>query len=239
MECRGHNESLFVERILRAPARSHRRRACAWRAAPDPAPDDLLLEYRRLVSLFEVEVSSFERKRYANLPHAPNKAMNLNAYLSLMGRRFHERLSPEGRLLEESDPRWASLDVPAADFVIVLDADSLIVPEYSLRLIHFMTRPGHERVAVVQTPYTSVPGAEAAVERVAGATTDVQLMSHQGATRFGAGPWVGASALIRRAALEENAPSQAGGVQNEGEPHQVQGRAALPFGQVQQRNNGQ
>src|SRR5439155_163563 len=60
----------------------------------------------------------------------------------------------------------------------------------------------NERVAVVQTPYASVPGAASMVERVAGATTDVQLMSHQGAKLFGAGSWVGASDLVRPGALE-------------------------------------
>lgn len=36
-----------------------------------------------------------------------------------------------------------------------------------------------------------------------GATTDVQLMSHQGSSLFGAGFWVGASAFVRRTALED------------------------------------
>src|SRR5439155_10722130 len=92
---------------------------------------------------------------------------------------------------------------PDADFIVVLGADSLILAEYTLRLVHFVTRPGNERVAVVQTPYASVPGATSTIERIAGATTDVQLMTHQGATLFGAGSWVGASALVRRAALDD------------------------------------
>ena len=197
-----HNDALFVERILEEPARSHRARAVALLATA-PEDVDLLLEYRRLAALFKVEFASFERKRYANLSHEPNKAMNLNGYLALMGKSFRE-VGPAGRrVLQPTDAARATLAIPDAEFVVVLDADSLILAEYSLRLLHFITRPGNERVAVVQTPYASVPGAASTIERVAGATTDVQLMAHQGATLFGAGSWVGASALVRRAALED------------------------------------
>jgi cellulose synthase/poly-beta-1,6-N-acetylglucosamine synthase-like glycosyltransferase len=202
MRAKDHTDALFIERILGCPARSHLARGRAL-AKADPRDVDLLKEYRRLAALFRVEVTSFERKRYANLSHEPNKAMNLNSYLALMGRAFQEVESANGLELEPADDAHATLRVPNADFVIVLDADSLILPEYSLRLMNFACRPGNERIAVVQTPYASVPGAASEIERVAGATTDVQLMSHQGATLFGAGSWVGASALVRRAALED------------------------------------
>jgi cellulose synthase/poly-beta-1,6-N-acetylglucosamine synthase-like glycosyltransferase len=198
-----HTDALFVERILRAPARSHRARADALVSHPDPASVDLLLEYCRLAALFKFEATSFERKRYANLSHEPNKAMNLNSYLALMGSGFREIGSPRGLVLEQADAAQATVRIPNADFVVVLDADSLILPQYSLRLVHFMTRPENERVAVVQTPYASVPGAASMAERIAGATTDVQLMSHQGSMLFSAGSWVGASALVRRTALED------------------------------------
>jgi hypothetical protein len=41
--------------------------------------------YRRLAWTFRAEITSFERKRYVSLSHEPNKAMNLNSYLGLMG----------------------------------------------------------------------------------------------------------------------------------------------------------
>src|SRR5438093_9043608 len=69
---------------------------------PDPASVDLLSEYRRLAALFKVEVTSFERKQYTNLSHEPNKAMNLNSYLGLMGKSFHEAGSPDGRVLNQT-----------------------------------------------------------------------------------------------------------------------------------------
>src|SRR5438552_16683837 len=196
-----HNDALFVEQILRAPAQSHRRRAVELLKRSKPI--DVLAEYRPLAALFKAAITSVERKRYVNLSHEANKAMNLNSYIALMGKSFREVASPDGLLLVQTEDAQGTLRIPNADFLIVLDADSLILPEYSSRLIHFMRRPGNERVAVVQTPYASVPGAASMVERVAGATTDVQLMSHQGATLFGAGSWVGASALVRRGALDD------------------------------------
>jgi hypothetical protein len=58
-------------------------------------------------------------------------------------------------------------------------------------------------VAVAQTPYTAIPRAPGRLERVAGATTDIQYLIHQGFTRHGATFWVGANAVLRRAALRE------------------------------------
>ena len=52
--------------------------------------------YRRLVWLFRADVTSFERKRFASLSHEPNKAMNLNSYIGLMGGRYRVRETPGG-----------------------------------------------------------------------------------------------------------------------------------------------
>jgi hypothetical protein len=54
-------------------------------------------EYRRLVALFKVDVSSFERKGFGNLSHEPNKAMNLNTYIGLIGGSFSEKNDGNGR----------------------------------------------------------------------------------------------------------------------------------------------
>src|SRR5262249_35996963 len=61
-------------------------------------------EYRSLVSRFDVTVRTFERKQYTNLSHEPNKAMNLNTYISLMGGRFRERIDGARRVLERAAP---------------------------------------------------------------------------------------------------------------------------------------
>ena len=53
-------------------------------------PQMFLRLYRRLVWTFTVRVTSFERKKYVSLSHEPNKAMNLNSYIGLMGGHFRE-----------------------------------------------------------------------------------------------------------------------------------------------------
>lgn len=168
-----------------------------------PVPAERLVQLcRRLVWTFGVEASAFERKRYANLPHDANKAMNLNAYLGLMGSHVVEVDTRIGRVLRRSDAPDARL-VPASDYVLTLDADSVLLREYCLRLVHQMELPGNERVAVIQTPYSAFRGAPTRLERIAGATTDIQHLVHQGLTYFDATFWVGANAVIRTAALQD------------------------------------
>lgn len=202
-----HDARRFVETTFRRPALVHRARmrelegALADGALPDP--ERILREQRRLARRFDAGVVSFERKRYANLSHEPNKAMNLNAYLGLLGGRFREERRADGLHLVPAREAEAGLRVPDADFVVTLDADSLLAHDYALRLVEIMRRPGNERLAVAQTPYSAFPGAPATLERVAGATTDVQYRIHQGFTRHGATFWVGANALIRTAALRD------------------------------------
>ena len=58
-------------------------------------------------------------------------------------------------------------------------------------------------MAVVQTPYTAIPNAPGVLERIAGATTDMQYIVHQGFSWCDATFWVGANALLRKRALDE------------------------------------
>ena len=160
-------------------------------------------EYRRLAALFRVEFTSFERKRYVNLSHQSNKAMNLNSYIALLGRRWQEVSHSDGLHLEPALAGCSSIEVPDADFLITLDADSLLVPEYALVLMNEMLSPGNERLAVAQTPYNTIPNPPGLLERIAGATTDIQYLVHQGFTCFDATYWVGANALLRVAALHD------------------------------------
>src|SRR5262249_31231707 len=159
--------------------------------------------YRWLDSVFRVEVTSFERKRYRNLSHAPNKAMNLNSYISLLGRRVVEARGREGIMLRAASATEPGVDIPESEYVLTLDADSLLSPDYAARLVELLEDAGNERVAVVQTPYSSIPTAPHGVERVAGATTDIQYLIHQGFTRHDATFWVGANAVLRKAALDD------------------------------------
>jgi cellulose synthase/poly-beta-1,6-N-acetylglucosamine synthase-like glycosyltransferase len=203
-----HTDQLFVEVTFLERAGSERKRvARVTGELPQlrlkEALDRLNVEYCRLASLFDVRLTSFERKRYINLSHEPNKAMNLNSYIGIMGHRMHE-VEANGQLsLEHTTESLNSLHFPAADFVLTLDADSLLVPDYTLRLLEVMKRDGNERLAVIQTPYSAVPNPPGGLERVAGATTDMQYLIHQGFSRWNATFWVGANAILRKSALDD------------------------------------
>lgn len=206
-----HTDRWFRQSILDGPAQRLRHHAYALhlRAAThqvsreQEACEELTRGYQALVDLFLVEVTSFERKRYVNLSHEPNKAMNLNGYLGVMGKAFRTVEGADGVHLKETTPDQATQFIPSSPYVITLDADSLLLPDYAATLIDYIERPGHERMAVVQTPYSAIPGAPGAMERTAGATTDIQYMIHQGFTAWKATFWVGANALIRTAALND------------------------------------
>ncbi len=176
--------------------------------------------YRRLVDIFDARLTSFERKRYASLSHEPNKAMNLNAYLGLMGRSFVEVEEPDGIVLTS---HAAGLDgcagtpddggavaspsscrhVPDSDYVLTLDADSVLLPGYAARLVHLLEQPENASVGVAQTPYSAFPNPATQLERIAGATTDMQYVLHQGMTHYGATFWVGANAVLRKRAIDD------------------------------------
>ena len=165
-------------------------------------------EYRRLATLFDVEISSFERKLYANLSHEPNKAMNLNAYIGLLGGSYRETGQGVHTHLEAVPAAQADLHIADTDYLLTLDADSILLPDYAARLVQVAEQSGNERLAVVQTPYSAFPDAPGLLERIAGATTDIQYIVHQGFTASSATYWVGANALLRKAALLDIATEQ-------------------------------
>ena len=203
-----HVDKLFVELTfkLRAGKEFERARHLTKKILDIPESsrlNQIEREYRRLMRLFEAEITRFERKQYINLSHESNKAMNLNSYLGLMGKNLKETAIQGKRAIVPCSPNEASFYIPSSEFVLTLDADSLLDPEYTRRLVNVMRQPGNERLGVVQTPYTAVPNAPKTLERVAGATTDMQYIIHQGFTHAKATFWVGANALIRREALED------------------------------------
>jgi cellulose synthase/poly-beta-1,6-N-acetylglucosamine synthase-like glycosyltransferase len=158
---------------------------------------------RRLTWIFSSRITSFQRKRYVSLSHEPNKAMNLNSYIGLMGDSYREIAVPGGGvalLRADVDP---DLVVRNPDYILTLDADSVLLPEYCLRIAHLLEQQEHARVAVAQAPYTAFPGAATRLERMAGATTDLQHMVHQGLTHYDATFWVGANAILRKRAIDD------------------------------------
>jgi cellulose synthase/poly-beta-1,6-N-acetylglucosamine synthase-like glycosyltransferase len=193
-----HSDRFFAETVFRGRAR---RLSCIASGLRSGAPrrSALRAHQRLLASVFSVELASFERKRHPRLSHEPNKAMNLNAYLSLLG-------APPDELPPSVAAELAAHDGPVLTdvaYVVTLDADSVLLPFYLTRLVGVLEDPGNERMAIAQTPYSSIPGASSRLERVAGATTDLQYVIHQGFTAHRATFWVGANAVIRKRALDE------------------------------------
>jgi cellulose synthase (UDP-forming) len=201
-----HVERFFVEQVLRVLADDFSAVGRALATAADERASVSTARmrqlYRRLAWTFQGEVTWFERKSFASLSHEANKAMNLNSYIGLMGHSFEVRETPTGRVLAPSVSSRA-IRIPDAEFLLTLDADSIVLPEYCIRLVHVMMRPENERLAVVQTPYSAFPGSSTRLERMAGATTDIQHIVHQGMSYYGATFWVGANAVIRKRALDD------------------------------------
>ncbi len=159
--------------------------------------------YVKLTRIFQADLNSFERKQFASLSHEPNKAMNLNSYIGLMGGSYSVMHSPGGRVLVPAGSRTPDLTIPDSDYLLTLDADSMLLPEYCLRLVYLMEQEENHDIAVAQTPYSAFRGSSSYLERIAGATTDLQFLAHQGLTHHQATSWVGANAVIRKRALEE------------------------------------
>lgn len=160
--------------------------------------------YNRLVWIFGAEIQIFERKKYASLSHEANKAMNLNSYIGLMDGMYQQEHTPGGIVLVPTTDRKSSdMIIPGTEFILTLDADSILLREYCLRLVHFLQQADNKDVAVIQTPYSSFRGAPTRIERLSGATTDIQHIIHQGMSYYDATFWVGANAVIRKCALDD------------------------------------
>ncbi|MFC7527349.1 EAL domain-containing protein [Actinoplanes sp. GCM10030250] len=206
-EMTDHTDTFFVEHIVNRLADDLSTIAEALeRGAEENAalPAGRLVQlYRRLLAIFDATMTSFERKRYVSLSSEPNKAMNLNSYIGLMGGSYQEVSTPLGIALVSAGPGRAQLTIPNPDYVLTLDADSVLLPEYCLRLVHLLEQGAHAQDAVAQTPYSAFPGAATRIERISGATTDIQHIVHQGMTHYDATFWVGANAVLRKKALDD------------------------------------
>lgn len=200
-----HWDALFRQLVLAEPALKLRREAGELRQRFQRdliARVELEWRMRRLVARFDTEIEMFERKRYVNLSQQPNKASNLNSYLGLLGGVWHEVDRGDGIYLEAGDGPSARR-IPEPEFVMTLDADSVVADDYAEKLISYARRPANDRIAVIQTPYSAVPDAPTSIERIAGATTDIQYSIHQGFGAHDAEFWVGANAIIRTTALRD------------------------------------
>ena len=115
-----HTDAWFVEHILVQPGQVYEEEAARWfarRKYVSDVPGDVLQQeieagYAQLAARFEVEFDVFERKQYCNLSHEPNKAMNLNSFLGLMGKRVKPVRRKDGVYLEETSHRIGSRLIP-------------------------------------------------------------------------------------------------------------------------------
>jgi cellulose synthase/poly-beta-1,6-N-acetylglucosamine synthase-like glycosyltransferase len=192
----------FIDKMLLEPAALHRQQATEFFDNTTLTEAEAARHYNRLVSFFNVNFSSFERKRYINLSHDANKAMNLNSYIMLIGRKWKEVETPMGIQLIECSPEEEGITIPDADYVNTIDADSLMTHDYILRLVYFLNLPENSKIAVAQSPCSATPGHRSRLEKIASASIDVQFHTHQGYTYWGASFWVGANAMLRKTALE-------------------------------------
>jgi len=206
-EIADHADAFFANEVVLRLSESLRAIALALRESLAEgvvlSPSQLRRLYRRLSWTFSAEVTSFERKQFVSLSHEPNKATNLNSYIGLMGGTYRRAQTPTGLALVPASPERSDLIVPDPDYVVTLDADSVLLPEYCLRLVYLLEQGEHRQTAIAQTPYSSFPGAATRIERIAGATTDLQHIVHQGLTYYDATFWVGANAVIRKRALDD------------------------------------
>jgi cellulose synthase (UDP-forming) len=176
-----------------------------------PAAEDVDTRIGNLARIFDPAFTVFERKRYANLAATRDKAGNLGAWLGLAPGPWREVNREGSRILVASDGTSAEFVVPDSANLVLIDADTLIAPDYTATMECLLDAPGNEDLALVQSPYRAFPHASGRLERIAGATTDVQFMVHQGMSATGAAFWVGANAMIRRSALESIARDDGSG----------------------------
>ncbi|WP_170314655.1 glycosyltransferase family 2 protein [Aquibium carbonis] len=200
-----HVDGFVIEKIVRDAAARYRSRGDRL-ASADLTWAEADTEHARLAVLLCDDIGHFQRKTFDNLSHAPNKAMNLNAYIGLMGGRY-VRVHRNGVTgLEPANGSNVDMDIPRPDYVLTLDADSVILNRYVATLVEVLE--SDPTAGVAQTPYLTFPNGDSPVERIAGATTDIQYLVHQGSSWFDAAYWVGANALIRFSALEAIAKTQ-------------------------------
>lgn len=195
-----HVDRFFAEDVVLGLATTYRDHS-AMLAASTLTLHQIESECARLAVLFCDDIAVFERKSFSNLSHAASKAMNLNSYLGLVGACYDVHDRGGKWILARNDQPDAAFEVQDADYFLTLDADSVVRPTYLLELVEIAQ--AMPEAGVVQTPYLTFPDATSPVERIAGATTDIQYLVHQGSSLFGAAHWVGANALLRKTALDD------------------------------------
>ena len=129
--------------------------------------------------------------------------MNLNSYIGLMGGSYREVQTPGGPDLVPAERRRATWSCPNAEYVLTLDADSVILPEYCLRLVHLLEQRGAQPRRRRPVPVQRLPRRRDAAR--ADRRRDHRPPAHHppGDDLPPAPFWVGANAILRKRALED------------------------------------
>jgi hypothetical protein len=110
-----HIDRFFFTAVI-APLAEHYRTQ-ASRVVSITTVEEVDVAFAMLATALCSDISSFQRKQFENLPHTANKAMNLNAYIGLMGRSFRRRSRLKQEYLKpEKGPR-PDLVVREPDYV--------------------------------------------------------------------------------------------------------------------------
>lgn len=153
-----HTDDFFCDQVLRGLARDLRLTEQALNESitlqQHVDANRILQLYERLVRIFTAKGWSFERKLYASTSREGNKAMNLNSFIGLMGHSLKRVETSDGVILRDvREGESPDFVMRNSEYVLTLDADSMLLRDYCLRLVYQMEQPGNERVAVIQTPY--------------------------------------------------------------------------------------
>jgi cellulose synthase/poly-beta-1,6-N-acetylglucosamine synthase-like glycosyltransferase len=203
----------FVECVVLRQREEQRYRAEVWAgyladAAAPPAEAAIAAEYHRLAALFALEITSFDRWRYANLSHSPGQAMCFNSYIALTGRNMRERLEGGQRYLEEGDACGTFFYVPEADYFLVLDAGAYLAPDALTQWMYYLEQEAQRDVAVVQAPGWAARGNQAMLARAASIMLDNGALLQRGYARHQAALWNGETGLVRKSALDDIARTE-------------------------------
>ena len=168
-----HADAFFVEHVLGALGRATSARSpTRWRPAPTSGaspdrPTACSSSTADLLADFDADADQLRAQ-----------AVRLVVARGEQGDEPEQLHRPDGRQLPGGQrPRsgvrscrarraTADLTVPDPDYVLTLDADSVLLPEYCLRLLYLMEQSGHAEVAVAQTPYSAYPGSATRIERI-------------------------------------------------------------------------
>ena len=200
-----HADAFLVDEVVLAPRRRPRRptpRPCAThrRGRAEISAARMRQLYRRLVWIFRAELIELRAQ-----------ALRLALARAEQGDEPQQLHRPDGRPLPRSArPPAARSTFRCAAATFDLDGPRPRLRAHARRRQHaaagvlpaarrlHASSPRTPTSRSSQTPYSAYRGAPTRLERIAGATTDLQHIVHQGMTHYGATFWVGANAVLRK-----------------------------------------